>query len=226
MSAALFVNLDGLGFGFFFLCFNLVHFFYSVAAGLQALFEIFIHVSAALYFVDHFELGMTGAGLAVGAFGGLALFARALGGWISDRGARRGGLSARGQVLFVLLLAEGVGLLWFAYSPGVSMAVVALLVFGLFTHMACGATYALVPFIDRQALGGVAGIVGAGGNIGAVGAGLLLKFTGSVAATLPILGVTVLVVALAALAIRFSPEHRAREEALLDAALSRRAATS
>ena len=54
-----------------------------------------------------------------------------------------------------LLLAEGVGLLWFAYSPGVSMAVVALLVFGLFTHMACGATYALVPFIDRQALGGV-----------------------------------------------------------------------
>ena len=28
--------------------------------------------------------------------------------------------------------------------------------------MACGATYALVPFIDRDALGGVAGIIGAG----------------------------------------------------------------
>ena len=41
-----------------------------------------------------------------------------------------------------------------------------------------------------------------------------------------VIGAAVLVVALAALAIRFSPEHRAREEALLDAALSRRAATS
>ncbi|WP_216065684.1 hypothetical protein, partial [Acinetobacter junii] len=39
-------------------------------------------------------------------------------------------------------------------------------VFALFTHMACGATYALVPFIDREALGGVAGIIGAGGNVG------------------------------------------------------------
>jgi NNP family nitrate/nitrite transporter-like MFS transporter len=45
----------------------------------------------------------------------------------------------------------------------------------LFTHMACGATYALVPFIDREALGGVAGIIGAGGNVGAVAAGFLLK---------------------------------------------------
>jgi NNP family nitrate/nitrite transporter-like MFS transporter len=41
--------------------------------------------------------------------------------------------------------------------------------------MSCGATYALVPFIDRNALGGVAGIIGAGGNVGAVAAGFLLK---------------------------------------------------
>lgn len=49
-------------------------------------------------------------------------------------------------------------------------------IFALFTHMACGATYALVPFIDRNALGGVAGIIGAGGNVGAA-AGFLLRRT-------------------------------------------------
>ena len=55
-----------------------------------------------------------------------------------------------------------------------------MITFGLFTHMACGSTYALVPFIDRKALGGVAGLVGAGGNVGAVAAGLLLKQLGNV----------------------------------------------
>ena len=50
--------------------------------------------------------------------------------------------------------------------------------------MACGATYALVPFVNSKALGGVAGIVGAGGNVGAVLAGFLMKGTGDVRQTL------------------------------------------
>ena len=39
-------------------------------------------------------------------------------------------------------------------------ALAAMIIFGLFTHMACGATYALVPFVNRKALGGVAVRVG------------------------------------------------------------------
>jgi MFS transporter, NNP family, nitrate/nitrite transporter len=74
----------------------------------------------------------------------------------------------------------------------------------LFTHMACGATYALVPFIDRKALGGVTGIIGAGGNVGAVLAGFLMKGTGDVQQTLSILGAMVLVSAVCAIAVRFS----------------------
>jgi hypothetical protein len=70
----------------------------------------------------------------------------------------------------------------------VALAIAAMLFFGLFTHMACGATYALVPFVDRKALGGVAGIIGAGGNVGAVLAGFLMKGTGDVRQTLSILG--------------------------------------
>ena len=95
-----------------------------------------------------------------------------------------------------------------------------MLTFGLFTHMACGATYALVPFIDRKALGGVAGIVGAGGNVGAVAAGFLMKGVGNVQQTLSLLGLVVTVSALCAMAVRFSEEHKAREAALRERALA------
>jgi NNP family nitrate/nitrite transporter-like MFS transporter len=182
--------------------------------------EIFIHNIAATFYVDRFGLSLKAAGLAAGSFGLLALFARALGGWLSDKAARRRGLDARASLLFVLILGEGLGLLWFAQAGNVTLAVVAMLLFGLFTHMACGATYALVPFIDRKALGGVAGIIGAGGNVGAVAAGFLLKGLGDLQQTLTVLGVLAALAALCAIAIRFSAEHKAQEQALYDSALA------
>jgi NNP family nitrate/nitrite transporter-like MFS transporter len=166
--------------------------------------EIFIHNIAAVYYVDKYGLSLGAAGLAAGSFGLLALFARALGGWLSDRFARNGTLNSRVTVLFVLMIGEGLGLLWFAQADGVAYAVIAMLCFGLFTHMACGATYALVPFVAPKALGGVAGIVGAGGNVGAVLAGFLMKGTGDIAQTLTILSVLVLVSSLCAIAARFT----------------------
>lgn len=102
------------------------------------------------------------------------------------------------------------------------LAVIAMLTFGLFTHMACGATYALVPFIDRKALGGVAGIVGAGGNVGAVAAGFLMKGTGSTQQCLFILGIVVTVTAVCALLVRFSAETQAREQKAYDEANAQR----
>jgi NNP family nitrate/nitrite transporter-like MFS transporter len=94
----------------------------------------------------------------------------------------------------------------FAHAGNAMLAIAAMLVFGLFTHMACGATYAVVPFVDKRALGGVAGIIGAGGNVGAVAAGFLMKGTGDVQQTLSILGVLVAISALCALAARFSAD--------------------
>jgi NNP family nitrate/nitrite transporter-like MFS transporter len=181
--------------------------------------EVFIHNIAAVYYVDHFQLSLASAGMAAGSFGLLALFARALGGWLSDKFAAKRGLDIRSTLLFVLIAGEGIGLFWFAHAGNVALAVVAMLVFGLFTHMACGATYALVPFIDRKALGGVAGVIGAGGNVGAVAAGFLMKGLGGVQQTLSMLGLLVALSALCALAVRFSPEHKAREAALRDRAL-------
>ena len=166
--------------------------------------EIFIHNIAAVYYVDHFGLSLKSAGMAAGSFGLLALFARALGGYLSDKMALRGNLNSRVTLLFIMMLGEGIGLLWFAKADSVTYAVIAMLCFGLFTHMACGATYALTPFIDRKAMGGVAGIIGAGGNVGAVAAGFLMKGTGNIGQTLTILSALVIVSALCAIAVRFS----------------------
>lgn len=182
--------------------------------------EIFIHNVAATFYVDRFGLSLSAAGMAAASFGLLALFARALGGYVSDRFARRRGLDARSMVLFAFILGEGLGLLWFAQASNVTIAVVAMLMFGLFTHMACGATYALVPFIDRKALGGVAGIIGAGGNVGAVAAGFLMKGLGDLQQTLTYLGVAATIAAVCAIAVRFSAEHKAQEQALYDSALA------
>ena len=185
--------------------------------------ELFVHNVAASYYVDHYKLNLQSAGMAAGSFGLLALFARAVGGIISDRVARLRGLDARTFLLFVLMVGEGIGLLWFSTTVTATAAIIAMITFGLFTHMACGATYALVPFIDRKALGGVAGIIGAGGNVGAVAAGFLLKGLGSVQACFSTLGLCVLGASLCAIAIRFSPAHKASEQALYDQAVRERA---
>ena len=188
--------------------------------------EIFIHAVAASYYVDRFGLTLASAGMAAGSFGLLALFARALGGIASDRVAGRFGLDGRTWLLFALMVGEGVGLLAFSTMDSVGLAVAAMLVFGLFTHMACGSTYALVPFIDRKALGGVAGIIGAGGNIGAVGAGFLVKTTGNLPQALYLLGWIVMACAVCAAAVRFSVKHKQAEQRLYDEAVAQREASA
>ena len=185
--------------------------------------ELFIHGVAASYYVDRFGLTLTTAGLAAGSFGLLALFARALGGIFSDKIAGRNfGLDGRTMLLFVLMVGEGLGLVAFSTMGSVTPAVIAMLAFGLCTHMACGATYALVPFIDRQALGGVAGIIGAGGNVGAVAAGFVLKGTGNLPNALFYLGCGVLVCSLCAISVRFTATKKAAEQQLYDEAVAQR----
>lgn len=181
--------------------------------------EIFIHNIVAMYYVEHFNFGLKEAGFAAGIFGLLALFARALGGILSDKVAMKTGLGGRTKVLFILILLEGLFLMSFAQMNSVSLALISMTAFALFTHMACGATYALVPFIDREALGGVAGIIGAGGNVGAVAAGFMLKGMLDIQSCLMALGALVVIAAGLVLAIRFSQEHQQKEQRLFEQAL-------
>ena len=187
--------------------------------------ELFVHSIAVTYYFNRYSMTVENAGFAVGAFGLLALFARAVGGLLSDRVARTRGLDGRTWLLFGLMLGEGVFLIAFSQADTVVLAVSSMLVFGLFTHMACGSLYALVPFIDRKVLGGVCGIIGAGGNIGGVAAGLLLRGTGKPALCFLVLGITAIVCACGAALIRFSIKHKQEEQALYDAAVAQRMST-
>ncbi len=166
--------------------------------------ELTIHNIAASYFHDRFQLSLEQAGMLAGSFGVLALFARSLGGYLGDRAGRRFGLDGRGRFLTAMLLAEGLGLVVFARMDSVVPAAIALVTFGLFVHVAAGATYSVVPFIKPDGVGAVAGIVGAGGNVGAVLAGLLFRNkASSTQGGLLWLGCAVLVAAGLAAAIRF-----------------------
>lgn len=195
-----------------------------LAAGYGASFgvELFVHGIAVTYYFQRFHLSMVDAGYAVGAFGLLALFARALGGIFSDRVARFKGLDGRIWLLTALLAGEGIFLIAFSQANAVALAITFMLVFGLFTHMACGSLYALVPFIDRKVLGGVAGIIGAGGNIGGVAAGFLLRGTGNVQFCFMVLGCAAIACGLGAALIRFSAKHKQDEQDLYDAAIAER----
>lgn len=177
--------------------------------------EIIIHNSAAKYFEDFYKLDLKTSGLIAGLFGGLAIFARGLGGYTSDKVAQRFGLSGRAVVLAVLLLGQGVSMLIFSKSSALPAAVAGLMSFGLFVHMAAGGTYAVIPFINKRVLGSVAGIVGAGGNVGAVLAGFLLKVDGlTYPAAIAYLGGFVIFTSALAMTVRFSTtdEKTASEE--------------
>ncbi len=185
--------------------------------------ELTINNIAASYYYDRFHLDLEMAGLIAGLFGLMNLFARTLGGAFSDAFARRLGLSGRVRYLFLMLLMEGVALMVFAQMGHLALAVGSMVIFSLFVQMSEGATYGVVPFVNKRALGAVAGIVGAGGNAGAVAAGFLFRSESlTTQAGLFYLGITVALVSFLAFAVRFSPAAQEEERRALEAALTER----
>jgi NNP family nitrate/nitrite transporter-like MFS transporter len=175
--------------------------------------EITIDNIATLYFVDNFHLGLKEAGLIAGLFGMMNIFARALGGIFGDRAGKKYGLRGRMIILGIFLLVEGVGIIVFSGMTSLVWAVSVMLLFALFLKMSNGATYSVVPFINKKAIGAVSGIVGAGGNVGAVMAGLLFKSESiSYREAFFYLGVAVIVVSVLSLLLSWSA--RTRQEAL------------
>ena len=102
--------------------------------------------------------------------------------WINgDKFGKLKGL--RGRVLFLsfILSLQGIMLISFSGATSLVLGVVLLILFSLSVQMAEGATFSVVPFINKKAIGSVSGIVGAGGNVGAFLAAMLLKSKSSLA---------------------------------------------
>ncbi len=144
---------------------------YAMCFGMEITFDNV----AALHFVDNFSLTQAAAGFWAGVFGFMNIFARALGGIVSDKVGIKFGMRGKGLLLAGVLLLEGIGLILFAKTGTLGMAILAMLSFALFLKMANGATYGIVPFINEKNVGMISGIVGAGGNIGGMLFGFLFK---------------------------------------------------
>ena len=178
--------------------------------------ELTINNIAALYFHDRFELSVATAGIIAGLFGLMNIFARTMGGMLGDKAGIRAGL--RGRVVFL-----GFALLLFSQMASLVLAVGAMIVFSLFVQMSEGATFSVVPFINRRALGSVAGIVGAGGNAGAVSFGFLFRMESlETQGALMIVGLVVIAASALVFLVRFSPARESEEHQAIQSALASR----
>jgi len=180
--------------------------------------ELTVNNVAALYFFDYFEVDMVTAGLIAACFGLMNIFARTLGGIFADNCASLWGLKGRAYWLFIVLLGEGFALMLFSQMNVLFLAIPTLIIFSLFTQMAEGATYSVVPFIDKKALGAVSGVVGAGGNAGAVAAGFLFKGAMEWNDVFFVIGCVVAVASFLTFFLRFSPEQELEEKVAFEKA--------
>jgi len=144
---------------------------YAVTFGIEL---TFMNV-ASLYFSDVYGMSAQNAMWFGVLFGCMNIFARTMGGRKTDIAGQKNGINGRVKYMGYVVVAQGVAMMIFSQLQSIYMVIPILIIFSITTKMAQGATYAVVPFINKKAMGRVAGIVGAGGNVGAVLAGFLLR---------------------------------------------------
>lgn len=137
--------------------------------------ELTMYNAAVLYFVDEFDQTTEAASAITSIFGWLNLFARGLGGFFSDASHYKYGMRGRLWTHTLLLLFEGILVLVFASTTSLGGAIFVLICFSLCVQAAEGTSFGIVPYIDPLNMGSVTGIVGAGGNVGAVAFGLCFR---------------------------------------------------
>jgi NNP family nitrate/nitrite transporter-like MFS transporter len=66
------------------------------------------------------------------------------------------------------LAFEGIFVIVLAKTGTLAGAITSMVFFSVFVQASEGSTYGIVPYVDEENLGAITGIVGAGGNVGAV----------------------------------------------------------
>lgn len=143
--------------------------------------ELTVYGTMDDYLQNTFRLDRLTAGNIVLSFALMNIFARTLGGFFGDKFGKLKGLRGRVVFLVVILAVEGIMLMVFSSMTSLIAGILFLVTFSLSVQMAEGATFSVVPFINKKAIGSISGIVGAGGNVGAFLAALLLKSKSAVA---------------------------------------------
>jgi NNP family nitrate/nitrite transporter-like MFS transporter len=131
--------------------------------------------ATALYFADKFGLSTASAAAVASSFGWMNVFARPLGGFLSDKLNARFGVRGRLWIQASFLAIEGGLVLIFATTDTLAVAIVVMIFFSIFEQGASGTTFSIVPYIDPPNTGSISGVVGAGASIGAVGFGFVFR---------------------------------------------------
>jgi NNP family nitrate/nitrite transporter-like MFS transporter len=137
--------------------------------------EITMNNAAAMYFKETFEMTTASAAAVASIFGWMNLFARGTGGFLSDKFNARMGMKGRLLWQSICLAIEGGMVLIFAHVQVLWLAILVMIIFSVFVQMAEGSSYGIVPYIDPPVTGSISGIIGAGGNVGAVAFGFCFR---------------------------------------------------
>lgn len=168
--------------------------------------ELTMNNIVAGYLFDQFGVSLTTAGILASCYGLMNLFARSLGGLWSDWASSKFGMRGRLWTLWLCQTLEGILCVFMGLAKGNLGVTIAFMVFfSICVQASEGASYGIVPFISRRALGVVSGFIGAGGNAGST-ISTALFFTSSKIETyegLQYLGYTVIGVTLLVIPIHF-----------------------
>lgn len=133
--------------------------------------ELAMNAQLATHFRTYFQMNSGDSAILAGCFGLMNLFARSLGGVMSDVLFSKFDFPGRLWAQFIALFGEGLMLFAFANvdsSQPWYVALIVLIFFSLFVQAAEGTSYGIVPFMNPPQLACISACVGAGGNLGAV----------------------------------------------------------
>ena len=122
----------------------------------------------ALYYHFCYDQTVAASGAMAFLYGISAIFARGVGGWLSDVVDAKFSLRGRLWLQLVCMLVQGALNIWFARTTdNLTHSLLILVLWSIVIQMSMGTTYGIVPYVDSPNTGSIAGIVGAGGNVGA-----------------------------------------------------------